>query len=139
MSAGRMSPEDARREFYRLRDMYMKELEARLQAWEGEGPLPSGLRPATFPHGGRLLEAKNREARQMRFAELKAVFAGWRVRMIVLAGDGETRSEEISLLDTVGAYDKLARYDEAEVVRFTTGTMEHDGQEYPALEVTVRV
>ena len=32
MSAGRMSPEDARREFDRLRYMYMKELEARLQA-----------------------------------------------------------------------------------------------------------
>ena len=75
----------------------------------------------------------------MKFAELKAVFAGWRVRIIALDEERGTTEEEISLLDTVNAYEKLARYDNADVVRFTTGTMEHDGEIYPALEVTVRV
>ena len=75
----------------------------------------------------------------MRFAELKAVFSGWRVRMIVLDAAKEEKIEEISLLDTVDADAKLARYDQAEVVRFTTGTMDHEGETYPALEVTVRV
>ena len=113
----------------------------------------------------------------MKFAELKALFAGWRVRVIAINAEGGTTEEEISLLETVNAYDKLARYDEAELVRITTyapallreaeapaaprescgfqrglvaparrrsgataiGTMEHDGESYPALEVTVRV
>lgn len=75
----------------------------------------------------------------MKFAELKAVFAGWRVRIIALDEERGTTEEEISLLDTVNAYEKLARYDSADVVRFTTGTMEHDGEIYPALEVTLRV
>ena len=75
----------------------------------------------------------------MKFAELKALFDGWRVRVIVLNAEGGTTEEEISLLETVNAYDKLARYDEAELVRITTGMMEHDGESYPALEVTVRV
>lgn len=75
----------------------------------------------------------------MRFSELKAVFGGWRVRVTALNEAGEEHVEEISLLETVGAYDKLAKYDQAEVVRFTTGTMMQDGEEYPALEVVVRV
>ena len=75
----------------------------------------------------------------MRFAELKALFAGWRVRVIAINAEGGVTEEEISLLETVNAYDKLARYDEAELVRISTGTMEHDGEKYPALEVTVRV
>ena len=74
----------------------------------------------------------------MKFAELKALFSGWRVRIIALHDEGDATEEEICLLDTVNAYDKLARYDEADVVRFSTGTMEHDGEKYPALEVTVR-
>lgn len=75
----------------------------------------------------------------MKFAELKALFSGWRVRVIAINAEGGTTEEEISLLETVGAYDKLARYDEAELLRISTGMMEQDGESYPALEVTVRV
>ena len=74
----------------------------------------------------------------MRFAELKALFSGWRVRVIAINAEGGTTEEEISLLETGGAYDKLARYDEAELLRISTGMMEQDGESYPALEVTVR-
>ena len=76
----------------------------------------------------------------MKFAELKALFTGWRMRIIALDwAKGTIEEEEISLLDTVNAYDKMSRYDEAELVQIKTGTMEHDGEKYPALEVTVRV
>lgn len=75
----------------------------------------------------------------MKFAELKAVFAGWRVRVIALNEQDGTSVEEISLLETVNAYDKLARYDEADVLRIDTVEMEQDGEHYAALEVTVRV
>ena len=75
----------------------------------------------------------------MKFAELKALFAGWRVRVIALNAEGGNSVEEISLLETVNAYDKLAKYDDADLLRIDTGTMEHDGEKYPALEVTVRV
>lgn len=75
----------------------------------------------------------------MKFSELKAVFAGWLVRVIALNEQDGTSEEEISLLETVNAYDKLARYDEADVVRIDTVTMEQDGEHCPALEVTVRV
>lgn len=67
------------------------------------------------------------------------VFAGWRVRVTALDEQGEVSSEEISLAETVNAHMRLARYSEAAVVRFATGTMEFEGQQYPALEVTVRV
>ena len=65
----------------------------------------------------------------MKFAELKALFAGWRVRVIAINAEGGNSVEEIS----------LAKYDEADLLRISTGTMEHDGEKYPALEVTVRV
>lgn len=137
MSAGRLPPEEARREFDRLRDMFIEELTKH----------PAGATPPACGHlpfegearRGKPVRDEIREARQMRFSELKAVFSGWRVRMIVLDAANEEKIEEISLLDTVDAYAKLARYDQAEVVRFTTGTMDHEGETYPALEVTVRV
>ena len=75
----------------------------------------------------------------MKFAELKALFAGWRVRVVAINAEGGNSVEEISLLDTVNAHEKLAKYDEADLLRISTGTMEHDGEKYPALEVTVRV
>lgn len=75
----------------------------------------------------------------MKFGELMQVFAGWRVRVTTLDDQGEVATEEISLAETVNAHLRLARYSEAAVVRFTTGTMEFEGQKYPALEVTVRV
>ena len=75
----------------------------------------------------------------MKFAELKALFAGWRVRVIAINAEGGNSVEEISLLDTVNAHEQLAKYDEADLLRISTGTMEHDGEKYPALEVTVRV
>ena len=75
----------------------------------------------------------------MKFAELKALFAGWRVRVIAINAEGGNSVEEISLLETVNAYDKLAKYDDAELLRIDTGTMDQDGEKYPALEVTVRV
>ncbi len=75
----------------------------------------------------------------MKFAELKALFAGWRVRVIAINAEGGNSVEEISLLDTVNAHEKLAKYDEADLLRISTGTMEHDGEKYQTLEVTVRV
>ena len=75
----------------------------------------------------------------MKFGELMEVFSGWRIRVTTLDEQGQSARAEISLLDTVDAHLKLARYSEAAVVRFSTGTMEFEGQQYPALEVTVRV
>ena len=75
----------------------------------------------------------------MKFAELKAVFNGWRIKIIALGEGNNATEEEISLLETVHAYDKLARYDEASIVRIDTIEMEQEGERYPALEVTVRV
>ncbi len=75
----------------------------------------------------------------MKFGELMQVFAGWRVRVTALNEAGEEHVEEISLAETVNAHLRLARYSEAAVVRFATGTMEYEGQQYPALEVVVRV
>ena len=75
----------------------------------------------------------------MKFGELMQVFKGYRVRVKELGADGEEKVREINLLDTVDGHRLLARYSEAAVVRFSTGTLEFDGQMFPALEVTVRV
>ena len=75
----------------------------------------------------------------MKFGELMQVFAGWRVRVTALDEQGEVASEEISLAETVNAHMKLAAYRDAKVERFATGTMEFEGQQFPALEVVVRV
>ena len=75
----------------------------------------------------------------MKFGELMEVFSGWRIRVTALLAEGGESTEEISLIETVNAHMKLARYSEAAVVRFATGTMEFEGQQFPALEVVVRV
>ena len=75
----------------------------------------------------------------MKFAELKAVFNGWRMKIIALREGTDATVEEISLLETTNAYDRMARYDEASIVRIDTVMTEQDGGRYPTLEVTVRV
>lgn len=75
----------------------------------------------------------------MKFGELMEVFSGWRVRIRALGEDGSETVQEISLAETVNAHMKLAAYRDAKVERFATGTMEFEGQQFPALEVVVRV
>ena len=75
----------------------------------------------------------------MKFEEVKAVFVGWRVCIIALNEQNGTTEEEISLLETVDAYDKLARYNVADVLRMNTVIVEQNGERYPTLDVTVRV
>ena len=74
----------------------------------------------------------------MKFGELMEVFNGWRIRVIRLTEGGEA-TEEISLLNTVGAYDRLARYRDAKVVRFSTTQVLNEDKEFyvDALEVVV--
>lgn len=74
----------------------------------------------------------------MKFKELRAVFNGWLIRIITSGEAGEAQ-EEISLLNAAYAEEKLAKYDEADVARFTSSTMEWNGEEYPALEVVLDV
>ena len=74
----------------------------------------------------------------MKFGELMDVFNGMRIRIIQLNRAGGVTMEEISLLDTVDAYMKLAAYRDKAVVRFTAGeTTDAEGERYTALEVVV--
>ena len=75
----------------------------------------------------------------MKFGELMSVFSGWRIRITAVDAEGGETKDEICILDTVNAHMKLASYAEAAVVRFATGTMDFEGQQFPALEVVVNV